>query len=257
MDFKTKLQKAISKNNSLLCVGLDTDPEKSPNQFEFNKKIIDKTADLVCCYKPNIAFYATAGVNGLEALKQTIDYIAQNLSEIPVLLDAKRGDVPSTSEMYVKEAFDFLKVDAVTVNPYLGGDSLEPFFKIKDKGIVVVCRTSNPGARDFQDIQADGEPLYIKVAKKVVQWNNKYQNLLMVVGATYPAQMQIIREIAPHMTFLVPGVGSQGGDLENSLKNGLTHEGQGLIISSSRGIIYAQDPRVAAQNLRDEINKFR
>ena len=260
MNFQDKLDKAISKNNSLLCVGLDPDftkLKKGQSQFEFNKKIIDQTANLVCAFKPQIAFYAAAGLKGLEDLKKTITYIHENYQNVPVLLDAKRGDVGSTSEMYVKEVFAFLKADAVTINPYLGEDSLEPFLKRRDKGIVVLCRTSNPSATDFQDLKVDGELLFIKVARKILDWDKKYKNLLMVVGATYPNEMKKIREIAPQMTFLVPGVGSQSGDLENTLRNGLRKDGTGLIISSSRGIIYAQDPKLAAQKLKDEINKFR
>ena len=260
MNFQDKLDKAVSKNNSLLCVGLDPDPtklKKGQSQFEFNKNIIDQTAGLVCCFKPQIAFYAAAGIEGLEDLGKTIEYIHENYQDVPVLLDAKRGDVGRTSEMYVKEVFDFLKADAVTVNPYLGKDSLEPFLKRRDKGIVVLCRTSNPSAVDFQDLKSDGETLYIKVAEKVVDWDKKYRNILMVVGATFPAEMKKVREIAPQMTFLVPGVGPQSGDLDNTLKNGLRKDGRGLIISSSRGIIYAQDLKLAAQQLKDEINKYR
>ena len=241
-------------------MGLDPDftkLKKGQSQFEFNKKIIDQTANLVCAFKPQIAFYAAAGLKGLEDLKKTITYIHENYQNVPVLLDAKRGDVGSTSEMYVKEVFAFLKADAVTINPYLGEDSLEPFLKRRDKGIVVLCRTSNPSATDFQDLKVDGELLFIKVARKILDWDKKYKNLLMVVGATYTNEMKKIREIAPQMTFLVPGVGSQSGDLENTLRNGLRKDGTGLIISSSRGIIYAQDPKLAAQKLKDEINKFR
>ena len=260
MNFQDKLDKAISKNNSLLCVGLDPDftkLKKGQGQIEFNKTIIDQTAGLVCAFKPQIAFYAAAGLEGLDDLKKTIRYIHENYQNVPVILDAKRGDVGHTSEMYIKEVFDVYGADAVTVNPYCGFDSIEPFFKRSDKGIVVLCRTSNPSAADFQDLKIDGEPLFIKVARKVVDWDKKYKNLLIVVGATYPNEMKMIREIASKMTFLVPGVGSQSGDLENTLKNGLRKDGRGLIISSSRDIIYAQDPKLAAQKLKDEINKYR
>ena len=196
-------------------------------------------------------------MKGIEELEKTIKYIHENYQTVPVILDAKRGDVGHTSEMYAKEVFDVYGADAVTVNPYCGFDSIEPFFKRSDKGIVVLCRTSNPSAADFQDLKIDGEPLFIKVARKVVDWDKKYKNLLIVVGATYPNEMKMIREIASKMTFLVPGVGSQSGDLENTLKNGLRKDGRGLIISSSRDIIYAQDPKLAAQKLKDEINKYR
>jgi len=260
VNFQDKLDKAISKNNSLVCVGLDPDPtklKKGQTQFEFNKTIIDQTADLVCAFKPQIAFYEAAGLKGLEDLEKTIKYIHENYQSVPVILDAKRGDVGHTSEMYAKEVFDIYGANAVTVNPYCGFDSLEPFFERRDKGVVVLCRTSNPSAVDFQDLKIDGESLFIKVARKIVDWDKKYKNLLMVVGATYPNEMKKIREIASEMTFLVPGVGSQSGDLENTLKNGLRKDGMGLIISSSRGIIYAQDSKLAAQKLKDEINKHR
>lgn len=257
MDFAAKLQKAILQNNSLLCIGLDPDPAKNKDQFNFNKKIIDQTASLVCSYKPQFAFYGAEGTKGIENLKKTIDYIHKKYPRVPVLLDAKLGDVPHTSEMYAAEVFDFLQADGVTVNPYLGEDSLQPFLKRQDKGIAVLCRTTNPSAKDFQDLVIDGEPLYLKVARKVVAWNKKYKNLLMVVGATYPNEIKKIRHIAPEMTFLVPGVGKQGGALKETLKNGLKNNGLGLIISSSRSIIYARNPIKAAQELRDEINKYR
>lgn len=260
MNFKDKLDQSIAKTNSLLCVGLDPDSQNlqgAKNQFEFNKNIIDQTADFVCVFKPQIAFYSAVGPKGMEDLVETIAYIRKNYSSIPILLDAKRGDVASTAQMYAKEVFDYLEADAVTVNPYLGLDAMEPFFQRQDKGIFVLCRTSNEGAKDFQDLEIEGEPLYQKIAQKTVEWNEKYKNLSMVVGATWPKQLEKIRDIAPNMTFLVPGVGAQGGDLKATLENGLTHDKKGLIISSSRGIIYDQDPRKAAQNLRDEINKYR
>lgn len=260
MNFQDKLDKAISKNNSLVCVGLDPDPtklKKGQNQFEFNKTIIDQTADLICCFKPQIAFYSATGVEGLDHLWKTIEYIHQKYQNVPVLLDAKRGDIGHTSEMYVREVFGFLNADAVTVNPYLGEDSLEPFLKRRDKGIVVLCRTSNPSAVDFQNLKVDDELLYIKVARKVVDWDKKYRNLLMVVGATFPNEMRKIRKIAPYITFLVPGVGTQNGDLGNTLKNGLRKDGKGLIISASRSIIFSKNPRKEAQKLKNEINKYR
>ena len=260
MNFQDKLDKAVFANNSLVCVGLDPDfskLKKGQSQFEFNKTIIDQTAGLVCAFKPQIAFYAAAGLKGLKDLKKTITYIHENYQNVPVILDAKRGDVGHTSEMYAKEVFDVYGSDAVTVSPYCGFDSIEPFFKRRDKGVIVLCRTSNPSAADLQDLKVDGKPLFIKVARKVVDWDKKYKNLLMVVGATYPNEMKKIREIASKMTFLVPGVGSQSGNLQNTLKNGLRKNGTGLIISSSRGIIYAQDPKLAAQELKDEINKHR
>jgi orotidine-5'-phosphate decarboxylase len=258
--FQDKLEKTVSKNNSLLCVGLDPDPENLKgfkDQFEFNKTIIDQTLNLVCCYKPQVAFYSVKGIRGLKDLQKTIKYIRRKNPQIPIILDAKRGDVPQTAIMYAKEVFDFFKVDAVTVNPYMGLDSLAPFFKRRDKGIIVLCRTSNLGAPDLQDLKVSGQPLYIKVAQKVAEWNKKYQNLLMVVGATWPEELKKVREIAPDMTFLIPGIGQQDGDLKKILLYGLRKDKRGLIISSSRSIIYAQDPKSAALSLRNEINKYR
>lgn len=260
MDFKTKLDKAISKNSSLLCVGLDPDPaklKKGESQFQFNKIIIDATAAFVCAYKPNIAFYEAVGLTGLEDLKSTISYIKQNYPLIPIILDAKRGDIGNTSQSYATAAFDFWQADAVTVNPYMGLDSLEPLFRQKGRGVIILCRTSNPSSADFQELSVNGQPLYIKVAQKIVQWNKKYKNLLMVVGATDPIQMKRIRRVAGDMTFLVPGIGVQSGDLEKVCENGLLKNGRGLIISASRSIIYAQDPAKAAESLKDEINKYR
>lgn len=260
MKFQDNLEKAVTRNNSLLCVGLDSDIEKlkqGETLSQFNKWIVDQTADLVCAYKPNIAFYAAAGIKGLGDLKRTVDYIHKNYPHIPVILDAKRGDIGNTSEMLVKEVFDVFEADAVTVNPYLGEDALEPFFKRKDKGIIILCRTSNPSSKDLQDLKIEGEPLYVKVAKKITIWDKKYKNLLMVVGATYPSELKNIRQIAPDMTFLVPGIGAQNGDLKSTLLNGIRKDGKGLIITSSRVIICDQNPRTAAQKLRNEINKYR
>ncbi|MBI2327504.1 orotidine-5'-phosphate decarboxylase [Candidatus Curtissbacteria bacterium] len=270
MKFQEKLEKAIEKNDSLLCVGLDPDIQNlsgEKSQFEFNKKIIDQTATFACCFKPQIAFYAAAGLKGVEDLTRTITYIHNNYPLIPVLLDAKRGDVGHTSEMYAKEAFDFFNADAVTVNPYLGFDSVEPFLNRKDRGVFVLCKTSNPGASDFQGLVIEREPLYIKVAKKSLTWNKKYGNVLLVVGATSPNELMEIRKVVPNMTFLVPGIGAQGGDLKTTLSNGLIkshssfsrkrESSKGLIISASRSIIYNSSPRAAAQKLRDEINKYR
>ena len=172
-------------------------------------------------------------------------------------MDAKRGDVPNTSEMYVKELFDVYKPDSVTVNPYLGFDSLEPFFKRSDKGIFVICRTSNPGASEVQDLLINNEPLYLKIAQRILKWSERYDNIMLEIGATWPGEIGVLRKIAPDMVFLVAGIGAQGGDLEKTIKNGLRSDKRGLIINSSRGIIYAQDPQKAAKELRDEINSYR
>lgn len=248
-----------------MCIGLDPDLDKLPKYilktknpiFEFNKTIIDETADIVCCFKPQFAFYASHGLSGIKALIQTITYIHLKYPQIPVILDAKRGDIGSTAEQYAKEVFDAYSSDAVTVNPLLGLDSLKPFLERIDKGIVILARTSNPGAADFQDLNINKTPLYIEIAKKVVVWNKTYGNCLMVVGATWPEQLKKIRKIAPEMFFLIPGIGAQGGDLEKTLKAGLTKNKSGLIISSSRGIIFSENPRKEAKKTRDLINKYR
>lgn len=250
MKFLQKLDVSIKKNNSLLCIGLDN------CDFEFNKKIIDQTHDLVCCYKANIAFYSAQGINGLDSLIKTIRYIHERY-DLPFILDAKRADIGNTAGNYVKEAFDVFAADAVTVNPYLGFDSIEPFLKRKDKGVIILCRTSNKSASDFQDLIVDGKPLYLKVARKVVEWNKKYKNCLMVVGATWPEELKKIRKIAPEMFFLIPGIGAQGGDLEKTLKYGLTKQNSGLIIHSSRSIIYDNNPRAKTEELKNAINKYR
>ena len=270
--FKVKLEKIVAQNDSLVCVGLDTDPKKIPQSvskkadpiFEFNKAIIDATADLVCAYKPQIAFYAAEGEKGSRALKKTVEYLRKNYPQVPVICDAKRGDIGNTAAKYTEEIFDWFGFDAVTVNPYLGFDSIEPFLKREDKGIIILCRTSNPGAADFQDLRINGAPLYQIVAKKIVKWNKQYGNCLMVTGATWPKQLSEIRKIASDIPFLVPGIGAQGGEVEAAVKNGQDKKGAGLIINSSRGIIYASSgpdfakvARAETEKLRNEINKYR
>lgn len=269
MIFLEKLTQSIKTSGSLLSVGLDPDFERLPESlrsahnplFEFNKSIVDRTHDLVCAYKLQIAGYAALGIQGAEILKMTINYLANNYPTIPIILDAKRGDIADTSENYAKEAFDIFEADGVTVNPYLGKDALIPFLERRDKGVIVLCKTSNPDSKDFQDLSVDGQPLYIKIAKAVYSWHQEYNNCLLVVGATWPEQMKNIREATGDMFFLVPGIGTQGGDLKSTLKNGLREDGSGLIIHSSRGIIYASGEsdfadkaRLEATKLRDQIN---
>ncbi len=272
MKFNKKLERIVKKNNSLLCVGLDSDLEKIPRYLKkeknplllFNKQIIDATYDLVCAYKPNSAFYEALGAEGIAQLKATCDYLRKNYPEIVIILDAKRGDIGSTNEGYVKFIFDYLGVDAATINPYLGKEAIEPFLARGDKGIIILCRTSNKGAGEIQDLVCDGEPLYIKIAKKVIKNWNKRGNCLMVVGATYPNELRIVRKIAGEMNFLVPGIGVQGGEIEKTVRAGLNSKSEGMIINSSRGIIFASSgrdfakyARQEAQRLRDEINRFR
>ena len=247
--FLTKL-KVKWDEGKFVCVGLDT------ADFALNKSVIDQTCDLVCTYKPNSAFYEAEGIKGLESLKNTIDYIHQKDPNIPVILDAKRGDIGNTNEGYVKMAFEQLGADAITVSPYLGKESLEPFLNRTDKGIIVLVKTSNPGAGEFQDLEVytersrSGKPLYQVIAEHVKEWG---ENVGVVVGATYPEELKKVREIIGDMPILIPGVGAQGGDISETVKAGLNSKNQGIIISSSRGIIFADNPREATLKLHKEI----
>lgn len=263
MEFVSRLLNASRRNRSLLCVGLDPDPSKLPvkDVFEFNRAIIDATSDLVCCYKPNLAFYEAMGIRGLQTLKKTVAYIPR---DIPVIGDAKRGDIGNTAAAYARALFDYYKFDAVTVNPYLGYDSVKPFLDYRNKGIFVLCRTSNSSASDFQDLVDNfGMKFYQSVALRAGDWN-KAGNVGLVVGATYPEELKEIRKLCPDMPLLIPGIGAQGGDLELSVRYGVNTSGEEAIISATRQVIYAsqgpgyaQAARRAAQELRDSINKFR
>lgn len=273
MDFKTRLATSVAQNNSLVCVGLDSELSKLPSKFksskepmyEFNCAIIDATANLVCAYKANSAFYEAEGPSGIEQLQKTVAYIHDKYPGIPVILDAKRADIGNTNTGYTKFIFEYLNVDAVTVHPYLGHEAIEPFLEYKDRGIIVLCRTSNSGAAEFQDLEANGQRLYQTVAQNVHDKWNVNNNCLLVVGATYPKEMKEIREmVGDDMTFLVPGVGAQGGDIEATVRAGVNNYGDGMIINSSRGIIFASDgddfaeaARVETEKLRGEINKYR
>jgi orotidine-5'-phosphate decarboxylase len=273
LSFSDKLNKSIDANNSLLCVGLDPVLESLPehiknNQeafFDFNKAIIDATFDLVCSFKPNSAFYEALGPDGLEQLRKTVKYINTHYPNIPVILDAKRADIGSTNKGYGWYAFDYLGADAITLHPYLGGEALQPFLQMPDKGMIILCRTSNPGAAEFQDLISDGMPLYEHVAKTVVQKWNANKNCLLVVGATYPDEMKRIRKIVgDDMVFLVPGIGAQGGDIAATMRSGLGGNKRGLIVSSSRDIIFASSgddfasaARERAQDTQQQINMHR
>jgi orotidine-5'-phosphate decarboxylase len=264
MDFLEKLAKAVQRNRSLLCVGLDPDPAMMPEGigiYEFNKAIINATANFVCAYKPNIAFYEAAGNAGLDALKRTRDFIP---GDIPVIIDAKRGDIGNTSKAYAESLFDFFGFDAATVNPYLGYDALEPFIGYRDRGVFILCRTSNKGAADFQSLPVETETgtkkLYEVVAERVNGWN-KYGNLGLVVGATYPEELRTIRQTYPEMPLLIPGVGTQGGELALAVKYGVDGGRRRTVINSSRQILYAskgggfaEAAGRAARELRDNIN---
>lgn len=258
-----KYTKKATQNNSLVSVGLDSNfdaiPEKfktqdSP-QFAFNRWIIDQTAQYVSAYKPNLAFYEARGEQGWRELKQTMEYIKSQYPDMFTIADAKRADIGSTNAGYVTAIFDQLGFDAITLHPYLGSEALQPFLDRSDKVSIILCRTSNPGARELQDLNVDGQPLWQKVAQTVAETWNKNQNCMLVVGATYPEEMSQIRELVGEMTFLVPGVGAQGGDVEAVVKAGLNQEKLGLIINSSRGIIFSSDPGKEAQKLQTEINQ--
>jgi orotidine-5'-phosphate decarboxylase len=274
MAFVAAIETAAQRSRSLLCVGLDPEPSRLPVAlrgnadaiFEFCRAIVDATADLVCCFKPQIAHFAAQRAE--DALQRLIAHIHEAHAGIPVILDAKRGDIGSTAQHYAAEAFERYRADAVTVNPYLGRDAVQPFLDRADKGVIVLCRTSNPGARDLQDLivsdQSGGRPLYEHVAQLVARDWNGNRNCALVVGATYPAELAAVRAMVGEMPILVPGVGAQGGDVEAVVRNGKNAQGAGLIISSSRAVLYASAgadfadaARNEARRLRDEINRFR
>ncbi len=271
MSFISQLETAWKQNDSLLCVGLDPDPARFPAHlqgrpdamFEFCRDIVDATADLACSFKPQIAYFAARRAE--DQLERLIAYIHARHPGLPVILDAKRGDIGSTAELYAVEAFERYGADAVTVNPYLGRDSVEPFLKYSDRGVILLCRTSNPGGSDLQFLKVgESELLYERVARLVAdEWNSSGQCAL-VVGATFPDEIRRVRAIVGDMPLLVPGIGAQGGDVEATVKAGRTPPGSGLMINSSRAILYAgkgQDfadaARRVAQDTRDEINRWR
>jgi orotidine-5'-phosphate decarboxylase len=267
MNFLDKLLQAGWKNHSLVCVGLDPDLRLMPEKIgvaEFNEAIIEATADLVCAYKPNLAFYEALGIEGLQALTKTVKCIP---SHIPIIADAKRGDIGNTSKAYAKALFEIYGFDAATLNPYLGFDAIEPFLQYRDKGSIILCRTSNTGAKDFQSLlcqtSAGLRPLYEIVADKAQEWNTN-GNIGIVVGATYPDELKILRQQHPDLPILIPGIGAQGGDVATTVKNGVSPQGDKAIINSARQIIYAskgpdfaEAARKATTALRDEINKYR
>jgi orotidine-5'-phosphate decarboxylase len=286
LTFAERLARAQQASGSLVCIGLDPDPAKLPQDlrgaaedrsaperhgapdpfgsapplYAFNRRIVDATAGIAAAYKPQIAFYSALGAE--DQLVASIRYIRERAPTALVILDAKRGDIGNTAEAYAREAFDRYGADAVTVNPYMGEDSLRPFLARPDRGAILLCRTSNPGARDFQDLLVDGLPLYRRVAQRAAgQWN-AHGNLMLVVGATFPREMAELRQAHPEVSFLVPGIGAQGGDLDATLAAGLDAHGAGLLISASRSIIYAGGGaagaiREAAAQLRTAIEHGR
>ena len=258
--FPQRLDAAAERNRSLLCVGLDPWRPSMPvaDVAAFNRAIIEATSDLVCAYKPQWAFYESEGIAGLRALEATIEAVPNG---VPVILDAKRGDLGNTSVAYAKAAFEIWGADAVTVNPYLGRDSLQPFLDYADKGVFVLTRTSNPGGADFQELavrSADGEerPLYEEVARQAVSWNER-GNVGLVAGATAPEELARVRAAAGAMPILIPGIGAQGGDLESAARNGADANGRRAIITASRSVLYASSGSDFAEAARAEAARLR
>ena len=294
MSIIQKLENRMKKVYSLVCVGLDSAIEKIPfhlqneqyPQFAFNKAIIDATADHVCSYKPNSAFYEARGEKGMKELKMTFEYIQNTYPEIVTIMDAKRADIGSTNEGYVHYIFDYLGADSVTLHPYLGKEALLPFLNRKDKGCIILCRTSNPGAGEFQDLIVNREMslrgasatkqsinmgiatprnggarndmyFYEYVAEQVTNKWNFNNNCMLVVGATYPEEMKKVRLIVGDMPFLVPGIGAQGGDVKKTVLAGLDSQNRGMMINSSRGIIFASSGKNFAQKAGKEAKRLK
>lgn len=270
MHFIHTVRQRWQQHHTLVCVGLDPEPAKFPAHlkgradavFEFCRAIVDATVDLACAFKPQIAHFAA--LRAEDALERLIAHVHERHPGVPVILDAKRGDIGSTAQHYVSEAFERYGADAVTLNPYLGRDSIQPFLDRADKGVILLCRTSNPGGADFQALDCGGMPLYLRVAETIARDWNGHGNCALVTGATWPEELGKVRALVGDMPLLVPGIGAQGGDVEAVLKHGRTADGTGLMISSSRAILYAgsgedfaQAARAAALELRDTINRFR
>ena len=263
--FRAKLNKMSKTNNSLLCVGLDPDLDKIPDKFKsnldpifsFNKFIIEQTHDLVCAYKPNIAFYEAYGIDGLKSLKKTMEYLKEKYTEIPIILDAKRGDIGNTAERYAKAIFEYWQADATTVFPHLGKDSVLPYLKYKYKCTILLIKTSNPDSEVFQNlkVQPNNEPHYLTMAREISKW--KFGNIGLMVGATYPEELGVIRKLFPNSPILAPGIGAQSGQAEKAVKAGIDKKRVNLICNSSRDVIYSKNPRQKAIETRDMLNKFR
>jgi len=268
LKFSERLDRAHAAADSLVCVGLDPDLTRLPDDLRndpqpllaFNRRIVDATRDLCAAYKPQIAFYSALGKEA--ELAESIRYIRERAPAALVILDAKRGDIGNTAEAYAREAFERYDADAVTVNPYMGEDAVLPFLARPERGAILLCRTSNPGGHDFQDLAIEGLPLYRRVAQRAATRWNRHGNLMLVVGATRPQEMAELRRAHPELSFLVPGIGAQGGDLDGILSAGLDAGGKGLLVSSSRAVIYAGGGtsaaiREAARELHSAINRRR
>lgn len=269
MGFHAKLTTAWSRADSMLCIGLDPDPKRIPSSlmgpdsvFRFCAEIVDATADLVCAFKPQIAYFSAIGAE--TQLEKLCEHIRSNCPDAVLILDAKRGDIGSTAERYAEEAFGRYGADAVTVNPYLGSDTLEPFFAHEGRGVIVLCRTSNPGSADFQSLETAEGPVFVHVARRAAHDWSHLGDVALVVGATYPDELAIVRSIVGDMPLLVPGIGAQGGDVEATVRAGRDSTGYGMMINSSRAIIYsssgddfANSARRSALDLRDQIRAVR
>ncbi len=255
----------MDASDSLLCVGLDPEFDKLPSAFQsephplfaFCRRIIDATAPFACAFKPNTAFFEAHGAEGWQQLAMVFAHLREHHAEHFTVCDAKRGDIGSTNRGYVRAVYDELGADSVTLHPYLGREALAPFLGRADKAAIILCRTSNPGAGELQDLRADGLPLWQHVARSVSSTWNASGNCMLVVGATWPEEMRTIRSIAPELSFLVPGIGAQGGDIEATVQAGLRADGKGLLLASSRAILYSDDPAAAARTTREAINTAR
>jgi orotidine-5'-phosphate decarboxylase len=270
MNFMHALTSAWKDRNSLLCVGLDPDLRRLPAHLKgradailrFCSEIVDATADLVCCFKPQIAYFAAGRAE--DQLEALIAHIHAHHPGLPVILDAKRGDIGSTAEQYAIEAFERYQADAVTINPYLGRDSVAPYLAYRDKGVILLCRTSNPGGSELQFLDVGGEKLYERLARLVSEEWNEGGQCGLVVGAPFPREIARVRALTGNMPLLVPGIGAQGGDIEATVRAGCDGDGNGLMINSSRAILYAgcgedyaEASRIAARETRDAINRHR
>jgi orotidine-5'-phosphate decarboxylase len=272
VNFIDKLSAAWASNDSLLCVGLDPDLARFPAHlrgqpdgiYQFCRAIIDATADLACAFKPQIAYFAALGAEA--QLEAVCRYLRDTYPHIALVLDAKRGDIGATAHQYAREAYDRYGADAVTVNPYMGSDSVDPYMEWAERGVIVLCRTSNAGGSDLQFLKVDGVPLYQHVARLVAEKWNRNGQCALVVGATFPDELAQVRAIVGDMPLLVPGIGAQGGDVEATVKAGRTANGAGMMINSSRAILYATPmdgedfaaaARRVARQTRDEINRYR
>lgn len=270
-NFQTLLETQWSQGH-FTCIGLDGELGKIPlcvqqrnshgkldvaaTLFSFNRAIIETTHDLAGAYKPNSAFYEAYGTEGMVALEKTISFIHDIAPQVPVILDAKRADIGNTNHGYVTAAFDLLKADAITLHPYLGQEALQPFLDRAEKGVIVLCKTSNTGSGEFQNLMIDGEPLYLRVAHHITQNWNRHQNCGLVVGATYPEELRAVRDIVGTMPLLIPGIGAQGGSVEKTVAAAKDAEGKGMLISSSRTIIFASQEKDFAEAARKELQKL-